>query len=47
MYGGDFFATARSGWEDEESAERPWDPDQLMLAFAEANERANELREET
>ncbi len=47
VYGGDFFATARSGWEDEESAERPWDPDQLMLAFAEANERAKELREET
>ena len=46
VYGGDFFAVKRSEWESEEAGERPFDTEHLMEVFAEANERAKELRAE-
>ncbi len=39
VYGGDFFATPRSEWEPESFEERPYDVEDTMRAFEEANER--------
>jgi predicted metal-dependent enzyme (double-stranded beta helix superfamily) len=39
VYGGDFFATARSEWDPELFEERPYDVADTMRAFEEANER--------
>ena len=38
VYGGDFFATARSEWDPESFQERPYDVADTMRAFEEANE---------
>ena len=39
VYGGDFFATPRSEWDTESFEERPYDVEDTMRAFEEANER--------
>ena len=39
VYGGDFFATARSEWDPETFEERPYDMEDTLRAFEEANER--------
>ncbi len=39
VYGGDFFAIARSEWDPETLTERPYSVEHAMRAFAEANER--------
>jgi predicted metal-dependent enzyme (double-stranded beta helix superfamily) len=44
VYGGDFFATPRSEWDPESFEERPYDIEDTIRAFEEANER---LREQT
>jgi predicted metal-dependent enzyme (double-stranded beta helix superfamily) len=38
VYGGDFFATARSEWRGEPPIEEPFDVDRLLALFAAANE---------
>jgi predicted metal-dependent enzyme (double-stranded beta helix superfamily) len=39
VYGGDFFAAARSEWDPETLEERPYDVENAKRVFAEANER--------
>jgi predicted metal-dependent enzyme (double-stranded beta helix superfamily) len=39
VYGGDFFATPRSEWDPDTFEERPYDVEQTMRAFEEANAR--------
>jgi len=39
VYGGDFFATARSEWNPETFEEQPYDVEHTLRAFEEANER--------
>jgi len=39
VYGGDFFAAARSEWDPESLVEKPYDADKTMRLFAEANAR--------
>ena len=39
VYGGDFFAVARSQWESESADETPYSVEQAMQAFSDANER--------
>ena len=39
VYGGDFFAAARSEWDAETLEERPYDVEHAKRVFAEANER--------
>ena len=39
VYGGDFFATARSEWDPETLAEKPFDIEKTLRLFAEANAR--------
>jgi len=39
VYGGDFFATPRSEWDPESFEERPYDIEDTIRAFEEANER--------
>jgi len=39
VYGGDFFATPRSEWDPESFEERPYDVQDTLRAFEEANER--------
>jgi predicted metal-dependent enzyme (double-stranded beta helix superfamily) len=39
VYGGDFFATARSEWDPRTFEERPYDLEKNMRRFEEANER--------
>ncbi len=39
VYGGDFLATPRSEWDPESFEERPYDVEDTMRAFEEANER--------
>ena len=39
VYGGDFFATARSEWDPETLAERRWNIQEAMQIFKESNER--------
>lgn len=39
VYGGDFFATPRSEWDPETFEERPYDVEETLRAFEEANER--------
>ncbi len=39
VYGGDFFAVARSEWDPETLTERPYDVEKNMRAFTEANAR--------
>jgi predicted metal-dependent enzyme (double-stranded beta helix superfamily) len=39
VYGGDFFAVARSEWDAEALTERPYDMDKNMRLFTEANAR--------
>ncbi len=39
VYGGDFFATPRSEWDPESFEERPYDVEDTIRAFEEANER--------
>ena len=37
VYGGDFFAAEKSDWDAESLTERPWDPEQAIRSFEEAN----------
>jgi predicted metal-dependent enzyme (double-stranded beta helix superfamily) len=37
VYGGDFFAAERSEWDAETLVEQPWDPEQAVRSFEEAN----------
>ena len=39
VYGGDFFATPRSEWDPKTFAEQPYDVQDTMRAFEEANEQ--------
>jgi len=39
VYGGDFFAEPRSEWDPETLGERPYDVEQTLIAFTEANAR--------
>jgi predicted metal-dependent enzyme (double-stranded beta helix superfamily) len=39
VYGGDFFATPRSEWDPKTLVEQPYDVEDTMRAFEEANER--------
>jgi predicted metal-dependent enzyme (double-stranded beta helix superfamily) len=39
VYGGDFFATARSEWDPETLAERRWNIQEALQIFKESNER--------
>jgi predicted metal-dependent enzyme (double-stranded beta helix superfamily) len=43
VYGGDFFAVARSEWESADAAEQPFDLERVKRTFAEATERAQAL----
>ncbi len=39
VYGGDFFATARTEWDPESLEARPYDIERVRLAFEESNQR--------
>lgn len=43
VYGGDFFATPRSEWDTETFEERPYDVQDTLRAFEEANKRILEI----
>jgi predicted metal-dependent enzyme (double-stranded beta helix superfamily) len=43
VYGGDFFATPRSEWDPESFEERPYDVEDTVRAFEEANERLRDI----
>ena len=45
VYGGDFFATARSEWDPETLAEREWSLQRAVKTFTESNERFFGARE--
>ena len=44
IYGGDFFSIERSEWDDPTSDERPYDVEQRLKTFADANERPKRTR---
>ena len=44
VYGGDFFATQRSGWDVETLRERPFDLEEARQMFRQANQRFESSR---